>query len=106
MKIANLKKYYFKRCVETTGRLGSVTERYSDRAEMIRAYIYPSGGQIQAHQYGQRLSYMLNMIYSDCHIATRDGVCVYVKPSDMPDYKVVSIKRYTEHYEAELERIL
>lgn len=106
MKIWNLKKYYFKRCVETTGSLGSISENYADQAEVILAYLYPAGGQIQAQQYGQRLGYMLNMLYNDGPIAERDGVCVYVEPSELPDYKVVSIKRYTGHCEAELERII
>ena len=106
MRIANLRQYYFKRYTEKRGSLGSVTEGYGAQPKTIQAYIYPAGGQIQMQQYGQRLGYMLNMMYNCGDIAERDGICVYVKPFDTPDYRVVSIKRYTDHCEAELERIV
>lgn len=106
MKINNAKTYYFKRRSESTGSLGNITEIYAEQPESIKAYIYPAGGQVQAQEYGQRLGNMLNMMYNESQITERDGVCVYVKPGQQPDYRVAApIKHYSDHCEAELERI-
>lgn len=105
MKVTNVHRYYLKRKMEITGALGSVMEGYSEIPEEILAYIYPATGQVQVQQYGQRLGYVLNMLYQDYQISERDGVCVCAKSTEPPDYRVVSVKRYSNHYEAELERV-
>lgn len=45
------------------------------------------------------------MLYDgDCEINEGDGICVYVSKESKPDYKVISIKRYS-HLAIELEKI-
>lgn len=75
----------------------------------FRAEIWPAGGKVQAEMYGQRLSYILNMLCDPLDIKENDGVCIYSGPDEKPDYQVISIKRYEDrlnpHLVCELEKL-
>ena len=59
----------------------------------IDATIWPAGGRVQAEMYGEKLAYMKNMEYAGPETMQEgDGICVFVGPTDAPDYKIVSIQ--------------
>lgn len=75
---------------------------YGD-AQEDKAVIWPAGGKVQAEMYGLRLGYILNMnYYGELDIDENDGICI---ESDEPDYKVISIRKYTKFKLIELEKI-
>lgn len=105
MKIKNLKTYYLKPKIVITDNEGGKYPGYSSTSTEIRANIWPASGKLQAEIYGLRLNYILNMLYDGTEVINEgDGVCVYVEAENEPDYKVISIKRYS-HQLIELEKI-
>lgn len=83
---------------------GARVQGYSDTPIEIHAIIWAAGGRVQATMYGDRLAYMMNMLcYLDTEIKEKDGIAVYTQ--NKPDYRVVSIKRWSEHMQIELEGI-
>lgn len=104
MRIKNKKTYYLKRKTVIEDNEGGKYPGYSEPIE-IQANIYPASGKLQAEIYGERLNYILNMLYDGPQtISEGDGICVYVSKESEPDYKVIIIKRYS-HLFIELEKI-
>lgn len=103
LKQNRLKTYHlFKHQVKVNDE-GSRTEDYAEQPIVIYAEIWSASGRVQAEIYGTRLAYILNMLcYKDVDINEKDGIAVY---SDTPDYKVISIRRWTNHLQIELEAI-
>lgn len=104
MRIKNKKTYYLKKKTIIEDNEGGKYQEYSESIE-IQANIYPASGKLQAEIYGERLNYILNMLYDGQEsINEGDGICVYVSKDNEPDYKIISIKRY-RHLFIELEKI-
>lgn len=104
MRIKNKKTYYLKKKIVIEDDEGGKYPGYSESIE-IQANISPASGKLQAEVYGERLNYMLNMLYDGpVSINEGDGICVYIPKECKPDYKVISIKRYS-HLFIELEKI-
>ena len=104
MRIKNKKTYYLKKKIVIKDNEGGKYPGYSEPIE-IQANIYPARGKLQAEIYGERLNYILNMLYDGSKTLNEgDGICVYVSKESEPDYKVISIKRYS-HLFIELEKI-
>ena len=104
MRIKNKKTYYLKRKTIVKDDEGGKYPGYSEPIE-IQANISPASGRLQAEIYGQRVNYILNMLYDeDVQMVEDDGICVYVPKESDPDYKIISIKRYS-HLVIELEKI-
>lgn len=105
MRIKNKKDYYLKRKILINDDEGGKYSGYSNEAVKIKANIYPANGKLQAEIYGERLNYISNMLYDgDETLNEGDGICVYVSKDSSPDYKIISIKRYS-HIMIELEKI-
>ena len=105
MRIKNKKACWLKKKINTEDDEGNVYEDYSNEPIEIKANIYPASGRLQAEIYGERLNYILNMLYDGSKTLNEgDGICVYVSKESQPDYKVISIKRYS-HLFIELEKI-
>lgn len=104
MRVKNKKTYYVKRKTVIEDSEGGKYPSYSEPIE-IKANIYPATGKLQAEVYGERLTYILNMLYDGpLDLVESDGICVYVSKDSKPDYKIISIKRYS-HTVIELEKI-
>jgi len=104
MRIKNKKNYYIKKKTVIKDDEGGKYSGYLEARE-IQANISPASGKLQAEIYGERLNYILNMLYDGPEtINEGDGICVYVSKDNEPDYKVISIKRYS-HLFIELEKI-
>ena len=104
MRIKNKKIYYLKKKTVIEDNEGGKYPGYSEAVE-INANISPASGKLQAEIYGERLNYILNMLYDGREsINEGDGICVYVSKDNEPDFKVISIKRYS-HLFIELEKI-
>ena len=104
MRIKNKKTYYLKKKTVIEDNEGGKYPGYSETIE-IQANIYPASGKLQAEIYGERLNYILNMLYDGPQIINEgDGICVYVSKESEPDYKIISIKQYS-HLFIELEKI-
>jgi hypothetical protein len=123
MRLRNKKTYYLKTKTTITDSEGGKYQGYSDIPVEIKACIYPAGGKLQAEIYGERLNYILNMLYDGTikpvmkdnilHYQSEDGtidfcegngICVNVPSTSDPDYKIISIKLYG-HLFMELEKI-
>jgi hypothetical protein len=101
------KTYYHKVLVDNTDNEGSKYRTYSSTATAITADIQPASGKVQAEQYGARLGYILNMIYDGAVVISEgDGICVYIASTASPDYKVISVKKWSSHRQIELEKVL
>lgn len=106
MRLTNsrLKPYKLYKHEPKTTNEGARVQGYSDTPIEIQAIIWSAGGRVQAAMYGDRLAYMMNMLcYLDTEIKEKDGIAVYTQ--DKPDYRVVSIKRWSKHMQVELEAI-
>lgn len=105
MRIKNKKTYYLKKKIVVEDNEGGKYPGYSEEPIEIQANISPASGRLQAEVYGERLNYILNMLYDeDVEMVEGDGICVYVSKDSDPDYKIISIKRYS-HLVIELEKI-
>lgn len=105
MRIARKKTYYLKHKCLIKDNEGGKYEGFEDKAILIQANIYPASGKLQAELYGEKLNYMMNMLYDGpVPIKEGDGICVGVKATEPPDYRVESIKRYS-HLVIELMKI-
>lgn len=105
MRIKNKKTYYLKRKTVIEDDEGGKYPGYLEPPIKIEANIYPAGGKLQAEIYGERLNYILNMLYEGTEsINEGDGICVYVTKDSKPDYKVINTKKYS-HLFIELEKI-
>jgi hypothetical protein len=101
------KTYYLKKKTTAKDSDGTEVPVYSQTPSIVKANIFPASGKVQAEMYGERLNYILNMLYSGtADIVEDDGVCVYVSSGSDPDYKVISIKRYSDHKLIELEKVM
>lgn len=102
LKKNNFREYqYFTRSMVTNDE-GVTTETF-ENTKPIFAEIWPAGGRTQAELYGDRLNYIMNMnvdISED--IKELDRIAYN---SDVPNYKIISIKNWTYHKSVELERI-
>lgn len=105
MRVKNKKIYYLKKKTIIEDNEGGKYPGYSEPIE-IKANISPASGKLQAEIYGERINYILNMLYDGpLELVEGDGICVYVSRDSEPDYKVISIKIYS-HKAIELEKIL
>ncbi|MGL4571854.1 MAG: hypothetical protein ACRCVJ_12405 [Clostridium sp.] len=105
MRIRNKKVYYLKAKEVIEDDEGGKYEGFLKEGIKIEANIYPATGKLQGEIYGERLKYILNMLYDGKNeIKEGDGVCVYVSKESNPDYRVISSKRYS-HMTIELEKI-
>nr|WP_239017673.1 hypothetical protein [Streptococcus suis] len=102
LKRNRLKPYLIRKAVVVTSDEGIKKAAYSDVATEIRAEIWPASGRVQSEIYGERVNYILNcLIDRETLVSEGDGFCI---DSDKVTYKVISIKRYTNHQVLELER--
>ena len=105
MRIKNKRPYYLKQKTIIEDNEGGKYEGFEDKATLIHANIYPASGKLQAELYGEKLNYMMNMLYDGpVSIKEGDGICVGVELTEPPDYRVESIKRYS-HLVIELMKI-
>lgn len=105
MRIKNKKTYYLKKKTVVEDNEGGKYQGYSNESVEVLANIYPASGKLQAEIYGERLNYILNMLYDGTETLNEgDGICVCVSKDGNPDYRIISIKRYS-HLFIELEKI-
>lgn len=99
MKVKNKKTYQLKKRTIITDSEGG---KYPDFAEPIEinANIYPASGKLEAEIYGERLNYILNMLYDENEEIV-EGDCIVYNNSN---YIVISIKNYSNHKLIELEK--
>jgi len=103
LRVKNKKTYYLKKKTIIEDNEGGKYPGYSEPIE-IKANISPANGKLQAVIYGLRLIYILNLVYDgSVQLVEGDGICVYVSKDSEPDYKIISIKRYS-HLVIELEK--
>ena len=101
MQVKNKQIYKLKKKTIIEDNEGGIYPEYLDAID-IECYIYPASGRVQAEMYGERLTYILNMLY-DGEIEISEGDCIVYNNLD---YKVISIKNYTKHKLIELEKII
>ena len=106
MRRSLMKSYHLRRRKTGKDSEGGSIVRYEEAVE-IKAIIWPAGGKVQAEMYGERLSYIKNMEYGGAEAMQEgDGICVFVGPEAVPDYKIISIKPEYSPKVMELERII
>ena len=100
MRVKNKKTYYLKKKTVVEDDEGGKYQGFEDNATEIQAYIYPASGKLQAEIYGERLNYILNMLYDENEEIV-EGDCIVYNNSN---YIVISIKNYSNHKLIELEK--
>lgn len=84
---------------------GSKTKGYSSTPFEMKGVISPLSGEVQVVMYGEQAKYMLEMyINAGIEIHERDGICINVKQSEMPDYEVVGIMDYKKCMQLTLKK--
>lgn len=99
MKVKNKKTYQLLKKTIITDSEGGKYSDYSDPIN-INANIYPASGKLEAEIYGERLSYMLSMLYDENEEIAEGDRVIY----DNSNYKVISIKKYSHHKLITLEK--
>ena len=74
-----------------------------DEGGIVKAYIYPAGGRVQAEVYGKEVNYIQNLLTNETVL--EEGYGILVETTKTPDFEVISIKKYTNHIEAEIRKI-
>lgn len=101
MKVRYKKPYQYKKKTVIEDGEGGKYATYGDPIP-INCYIYPASGTVQAEMYGDRLAYILNVLYDEAEPIAEGDVIIY----NGANYKVISIKQYTEHKLIEIEKEL
>lgn len=83
--------------------LGGVSEDFSTVHHPVRASLIPStGGMVDRAAGVERVQTMCLLMPLDAGIDAGDGVCV---DSDKPNWRCVSVQRWSAHIAAQVERI-
>lgn len=117
-----LDTFYWRPRVSKKDDEGSSYEEWGD-AVSFRGESWPASGKAQSEQYGDRLGYIRNLKIEGGYqirpnddgtltydfgrglsIRERDGICLYTEPDKDPDYRILSIKAYS-NLTLELEHI-
>lgn len=90
---------------------GSTYETYG-AAVSFSGEEWPASGRVQAQQYGEHLSYIRNLRIDGAYtvdsekglpvyllgerirMQEKDGICLYTREEELPDYRILSIKPY------------
>jgi len=77
-------------------------------SEEILLTVRDTGGSLDLARFGEQLRYIKSCKYQgDMLMANRnegDGVCLYVKPKDEPDYQIISISNSSFHKDVTLKK--
>ncbi|MBE1554802.1 uncharacterized protein (UPF0248 family) [Filibacter limicola] len=102
----DLKTYSVYRKVVVKEPDGTTYEDVDPVGHTVQANVQPAGGKALIEIYGERLAYMLTAyIELGNDIQETDGVCIYVAPDAIPDYRVVAIRRWNTHWVIDLEKV-
>lgn len=104
MRTKDLKKFCLRRHYTSKDSEGNVVDCY-EKGIQDKAIIWPAGGRIQSQIYGIRVNSILNMNYYGSHeIHENDGICIDNGIDDLPDYRVVSVRKYSKFTKIEIEK--
>lgn len=116
-----LKEFWHKKAMPKKDKEGSSYVEYGPPS-LLAGETWTAGGKIQQEMYGKRLpnirnirlqgSYEelageqggINYRINQTEITVGDGICLYAKPKEDPDYKVIAIYPY-RFLTLDLERI-
>ena len=101
MRQTTIIKVYLHQQSLTTNDEARVIRTFATVGSEIAVRIWPVGGSLQAQVYGQEINEMLNMIYEG-DIDVGDGIRIY---DSIPDYLVLSKKKYSRYTCYELKKI-
>mgnify|MGYP001058985052 FL=1 len=94
--VAYLKKRHLEKDDE-----GNDVVTYSSEFNELHMNIQSAGGQVAATIYGQHLPYIKLCKYQGDLLKPnrneKDGICLYVKPENDPDYEIESIQPFSSH---------
>ena len=83
--------------------LGGGVENFSAERKSVRASVIPSTGGLRDRAAGvERVQTMCPLMPKDVRIEAGDGVCV---DSEKPNWRCVSVQRWSQHVAAQMERI-
>lgn len=90
------------RCVETDA-LGGAAEAFSGERYSVRASVIPSTGKLVSRAAGvEQTQSMCLLMPREVQVEAGDGICV---DSTLPNWRCVSVQRWTAHVAAQVERI-
>ena len=90
------------RAVRVDG-LGGGVEMFSEERRPVRASVIPSTGGLRDREAGvERVQTMCLLMPQDAPIDVGDGVCV---DAQKPNWRCVSVQRWSAHVAAQVERI-
>lgn len=98
--------YLKKRVIEEDDE-GNDNVIFSDESIELTMNVQSAGGQIAAAIYGERLPYIKSCKYQGELIKPKqnenDGICLYVKSTEEPDFFIKSIQPFSTHLNVTLE---
>ena len=101
--VAYLKKRHLEKDDE-----GNDVVTYSSEFNELHMNIQSAGGQVAATIYGQHLPYIKLCKYQGDLLKPKrnekDGICLYVKPENDPDYEIESIQPFSSHLNITLKK--
>lgn len=103
----DLTKVYLRRVELITDDEGYEKQGYGEPIP-LSLNLQSASGAVNATIYGSKLSSMKSCKYQGNELKEgRDensGICVYVAPNEIPDYKITSIQPFSTHVNVMLER--
>ncbi|KAJ76037.1 prophage protein [Enterococcus faecalis AZ19] len=74
---------------------------YKEEAKSLKMNVQSAGGQVAAAIYGEQLPYIKSCKYQGDQLKPyeneKDGICLYVGPTEDPDYIIESIQPFSTH---------
>ena len=100
----DLKAFTFKKWQKVTEPDGTTYDGWGNGGVMY-ANVQPAGGKILVEMYGARLAYM-KIAYSENlnGAAEGDGIYIDAPGTAEPDYKIVAIRPWMNHFVIDLEK--
>lgn len=97
---------YLKRWEEIEDDEGNSIKGYSNAPIELKMNVQSAGGQTAATLYGSELPYVKVCKYQgEMVLQEKDGICLYVKQTEKPDYEVISIQPFSTHLNVTLKRL-
>lgn len=111
LRQSRIKRYSHRQAIPKKDNEGNSYVEYGPPAS-FEAEVWPAGGKLQVEMYGQRVNQIQNCRINagyeviadekgrvryqigDMTLQEGDGICLYVRGSCGPDYKIIAIRPY------------
>lgn len=100
LRVRDLSTVYLRKRKVVPDKEGNDLVSYEE-AEALKMNVQSAGGQVAATIYGEKLPYIKSCKYQGKQLKPneneKDGICLYVRPTEDPDYVIESIQPFSTH---------